>query len=167
MYYRNSSGTSFHVFHSLRPKSVRIFAAQFCITSRSHFTPLTVKNFTEPLFNLLSMITLVSLVNSTAQSQFHTRTRCPDTCRQLRFPSILILYQEEATREPRLQLLRFLPIQLLMLMSLLQLHATIFSTLIATPDSTECMLEVVSFSELSVFLDLLVEYVLQGPPQDQ
>ena len=103
----------------------------------------------------------------TAQSQFHTRTRCPDTCRQLRFPSILVLCQEEATRENRLQPLRLLPIQLLMPISLLQLHAAIFSFLIATQDSPECMLEVVSFSELSVFLELLVVYVLQEPPQDQ
>ena len=37
----------------------------------------------------------------------------------------------------------------------------------ATPDSTECMLEVVSYSELPVFLELLVVFVLQEPPQDQ
>ena len=43
----------------------------------------------------------------------------------------------------------------------------IFPILIATPDSTECMLEVVSFSELSVFLELLSVNVLQEPLQDQ
>ena len=92
----------------------------------------------------------------------NTRTRCSDTCRQLKFPSILVLCQEEATREPCLQPLRLMPVQLLMLMSLLQLHAAIFSILIATPDSTERMQEVVSFSELSVFLVLLSVNVLQG-----
>ena len=75
--------------------------------------------------------------------------------------------QEEATREPYLQPLRLLPIQLPMLMSLLQLHAAIFSILIATLDSIECMLEVVSFSELSVFLELLSVNVLQELLQDQ
>ena len=65
-----------------------------------------------------------------------SRTRYPDNCRQLKFPSILVPCQEEATREPCLQPLRLLPIQLLMPMSLLQLHAAIFSILIATLDST-------------------------------
>ena len=91
----------------------------------------------------------------TTQFQFYTRSRCPDTCRPLRFPSILVLCQEEATREPCLQPLRLLPIQLLMLVILLQLHAATFSVLIATPDSAEYMLEVVSFTALSVFLELL------------
>ena len=52
-------------------------------------------------------------------------------------------------------------------MSLSQLLAAIFSILIATLDSTECMLEVVSFSELSVFVELLFVNVLQELPQDQ
>ena len=42
-----------------------------------------------------------------------------------------------------------------------------FSILIATLDSTECMLEVVYFSELSVFLELLSVNVLPEPLQDQ
>ena len=50
--------------------------------------------------------------------------------------------------------------------SLLHMHAAIFSILIATLDSVECMLEVVSFSELSVFLELLFVNVLQELPQD-
>ena len=49
-------------------QSSQNFAAQFCITSRSHFTPLTMKIFAEPLLSLFSMITLVSLVNSTLLS---------------------------------------------------------------------------------------------------
>ena len=61
-------------------------------------------------------------------------------------------------REPCLQPLRLLPIQLLMLMILLQLHAASCSVLIATPDSTEYTLEVVSLSALSVFLALLFVY---------
>ena len=52
-------------------------------------------------------------------------------------------------------------------MSLLKLHAAIFSILIATVDSIGCMLEVVSFSELSVFLELLFVNVLQELLQDQ
>ena len=60
--------------------------------------------------------------------------------------------QEVTKRELCQLLLRLLPILPLMLTILLQLHAATFSTLIAEPDSTECMLEVVSFSELSVFL---------------
>ena len=92
------------------------------------------------------------IVESRRQSQFHTRSRCPDTCSPLRFPSILVLCQEEAMREPCLQPLRHLPIPLLMLMSLLQLNAATFSILIATPDSTEYMLEVVSFSAPLDFL---------------
>ena len=100
-------------------------------------------------------------------SQSHTRTRYPDNCRQLKFPSILVPCQEEATREPLLQPLRHLPIQLLMSMSLLQLHAAIFSIMIATLDSTECVLEVVSSSELSVFLELTSVNILQEPLQDQ
>ena len=51
-------------------------------------------------------------------------------------------------------------------MSLSQLHAANFSILIATLDSIGCMLEVVSFSELSVFLELLFVNVLQELPQD-
>ena len=98
--------------------------------------------------------------------QAHTRTRYPDNCRQLKFPSILVPCQEEATREPCLQPLRLLPIQLPTPMSLLQLHAAIISILIATLDSIECILEVVSFSELSVFLELLFVNVLQELPQD-
>ena len=107
------------------------------------------------------------VLHQTVLSQAHTRTRYPDSCRQLKCPSILVPSQEEATREPCLQPLKLLPIQLLMPMSLLQLHAAIFSILIATLDSTECMLEVVSFSGLSVFLQLLSENVLQEPLQDQ
>ena len=102
----------------------------------------------------------------TAQSQSHTRSRCPDhhyllpdTCRPLRSPA--------AKREPCLQPLRLLPILPLMLMILLQLHAATFSALIAKPDSTEYMLVVVSFSAPSVFLELLFVYALQVPPQDQ
>ena len=52
-------------------------------------------------------------------------------------------------------------------MSFLQLHAAIFSILIATLDSTECMLDMVSFSGLSVFLELLSVNVSQEPLQDQ
>ena len=107
------------------------------------------------------------VLHQTVLSQAHTRIRCPDTCRQLKFPSILVPCQEEATREPCLQPLRLLPIQLLMPMSLLQPHAAIFSILIATPDLTEHVLEVVSFLELSVFLKLLSVNVLQEPLQDQ
>ena len=47
-------------------------------------------------------------------------------------------------------------------MSLSQLHAAIFSLLIATLDSIECVLEGVSFSELSVFLELLFVNVFAG-----
>ena len=109
----------------------------------------------------------VSIVlQQTVSSQAHTRTRHPNNCRQLKCPSILVPYQEEATREPCLQPLRLLPIQLPMPMSLLQLHAAIFSILTATLDSIECMLEVVSFTELSVFLELLFVNVLQELPQD-
>ena len=109
----------------------------------------------------------VSIVlHQTVSSQAHTRTRYPDNCRQWKFPSILVLCQEEATREPCLQPLRLLPIQLPMPMSLSQLHAAIFSILITTLYSIECMLEVVSFSELSVFLELLFVNVLQELPQD-
>ena len=54
-----------------------------------------------------------------------------------------------------------------MLMRLLQQHAAFFSILTATLDSIECMLEVVSFSELSVFVELLFVNVLQELPQDQ
>ena len=53
-----------------------------------------------------------------------------------------------------------------MLTILLQLHAATFSALIAEQDSTKSMLEVASCSEFLVFLELLVVYVLQGPPQD-
>ena len=81
----------------------------------------------------------------------------------LKCSSILVPWQEEATREPCLQPLRLSPIQLLMPMSLLQLHAAIFSILIATLDLTECMLEVVSFPELSFFMELLSVSVLQEP----
>ena len=45
----------------------------------------------------------------------------------------------KVTREPCLQPLRLLPIQLPMPMSLLQLHAAFFSILIATQDSIECI----------------------------
>ena len=163
MSFHNSSGTSFHVFHS--SQSSQNFAAQFCTTPRSHLTPLKI--FAEPLFSLFSTITLVESRRLHAtQSQFHTRSWCPDTCRPLRFPSILVLCQEEATREPCLQPLRLLPIQLLMQMILLQLHAATFLSS-ATPDSAESMLEVASFSALSVFLALLSAYALQEPPLDQ
>ena len=40
------------------------------------------------------------VLHQTVSSQAHTRTRYPDNCRQLKFPSILVLCQEEATREP-------------------------------------------------------------------
>ena len=68
-----------------------------------------VKNQTEhPLFWHVFIV-----LHQTVLSQAHTRTRYPDNCRQLKFPSILVPRQEEATREPCLQ-----PIQLLMPMLL-------------------------------------------------
>ena len=124
---------------------------------------LQVRSQTEhPLSRLVSFV-----LHQTVLSQAHTRTRYPDNCGLLKFPSILVPSQEEATREPCLQPLRLLPIQLPIPMSLLQLHAANFSVLIATRDSTECMLEVVSFSALSVFLELLSVNVLQEPLQDE
>ena len=131
MSFRNSSGIS-------SSQSSQNFTAQFCITSRFHLTPLTMKILADSLFSLFSTITLVSLVNSTLLRLSFTLELCPDTCRRLKFPSIFFLCQEEATREPCLQPLGLLPIQLLMTMSLLQLRAAIFSVLIATPDSTVC-----------------------------
>ena len=149
----NSSGTSFHVFHSLRPKAVRILQHTFASRPRFHLTPLTMKVFDEPLFCFFSTITLVNHVNSTLLS-FTLVLGVLTRVHSRNFKSILVLCQEEAMREPCLQPLRLLPTQLLMPMSLSQLHAAIFSTPIATPDSTECVLEVVSFSELSAFLEL-------------
>ena len=122
--------TPFQRFPFSSSQSSQNFAAQFCTTPRSHLTPLKI--FAEPLFSLFSTITLVEsrrLHATQTQSQFHTRSWCPDTCRPLRFPSILVLCQEEATREPCLQSLGLLPIQLLMQMILLQLHAATFSVL--------------------------------------
>ena len=50
--------------------------------------------------------------------------------------------------------------------SLSQLHAAIFSILIATRDSTECMLEVVFFLGTLSFLETPVRERLQELPQD-
>ena len=92
----------------------------FSIASRFHLTPLTMKIFTEPFFCLDNTIALEYCQLHTVQSQSHTQFRCLGTCRQLKFPSILVPCQEEATREPCLQPLRLLPIQLPMPMSLVQ-----------------------------------------------
>ena len=60
MSFRNSNGTSFHVFHSLRPKAVRIL--QHIFASRLAFT---MKIFAEPFFCFDNTITLVSIVSYT------------------------------------------------------------------------------------------------------
>ena len=126
-----------------------------------------MKIFVEPFFLFRQHVYTCEYCQlDTVQSQSHTQTRWPDTCKQLKFPSVLVPCQEEATRDPCLQLLRLLPIELPMPMTLSQLHAASFSILIATLDSTECMLEVVSFSELSVLLELLFVNVLQELTQD-
>ena len=41
------------------------FTTHFCITSRFHLTPLTMKIFTEPFFSIDNTITLVSIANYT------------------------------------------------------------------------------------------------------